>query len=127
MTGDDIMTGLILSRPESVTGKLTTYAAKYNIEFFERKIIPSYALWSVYIKIGHRYPKTPQGYGATGNYADVYDDMLRFIAGNNILFGHCRNDGLERWKKIKQLIMVRDFNQVPLLHLMPVIHLLKQA
>ena len=106
------MPNLELYKPVSITGKLTTYAAKYNIEFFERKKIPSYALWSVYIKQGHRYPKIPQGYGAAANYDDANDEMRRFIDSHAIEWDYVRYDGLERWKAIKHLIVARDFNSV---------------
>ncbi|MEQ1484524.1 hypothetical protein [Methyloglobulus sp.] len=100
-------------KPVPIVGKLTTYAAKYNIEFFRRKRIPSYALWSVYIKQGRRYPKTPQGYGAAATLDRATIDMRRFIDDHNINWDYVRNDGLERWKAIKCLIVQRDYSQVP--------------
>jgi hypothetical protein len=109
------MTEIILHHPEPPTGKLTTYAAKYNIEFFERKKIPSYGLWSVYIKIGHRYPKTPKGYGAAATLDDTLAALHKFLEGTGISKEYIRPDGTERWARIKQLIVLRDFAQVPLL------------
>jgi hypothetical protein len=109
------MPNLDLYKPGSITGKLTTYAAKYNIEFFERKKIPSYALWSVYIKQGHRYPKIPQGFGAAATLGQATLDMRQFIDGHGIGWDYVRNDGTERWKAVKYLIVQRDFSHVPAL------------
>lgn len=108
------MTALaVISQP--VGGKLLGYAAKYNIQHFERKTIPSYAIWTVYLKVGGRYPKVPQGYGAAASYDAAHADMVAFIDACNVLPEYCRYDGTERWAKIKLMISARENRQAKLL------------
>jgi hypothetical protein len=41
------------------------YPAKYSIAWYERKRIPSFAMWTFSPKHGNRYPKTPRCFGIT--------------------------------------------------------------
>lgn len=89
-------------------GRLTTYAAKFNLAFFTRKKIPSYALWSVYVKEGNRYPKIPQGYGAAATLEDARAELQAFINSHSLNWQYVRDDGTERWARVKKLIIIRD-------------------
>lgn len=109
------MHSLTLIENPAISGNLQGYAAKYNIAYFPRKKIPSYALWSVYIKQGHRYPKIPQGFGAAATLGQATIDMRQFIDGYGIGWDYVRGDCTERWKAVKYLIVQRDFNHKPAL------------
>ena len=63
-----------------------SYAAKYDVAYFERKRIPSYALWAVAIKdptTGH-YAKIPAGFGQTATLEEAHLDLTAWCEAKNL-------------------------------------------
>lgn len=86
-----------------------TYRAKYNVEFFQRKKIESYALWSVYIKTSAgRYGKTPVAYGKTQDLESANIALTNWCIKNNLTFDDLTQDSLIPWRLIKDLLDGKD-------------------
>jgi hypothetical protein len=98
---------------EAISGQLLGYAAKYDLQWFGRKRIPSYGLWCVHIKVGRRYPKLPQGYGAVGSKDELLPAVQQFIDDAGIDLRYVRNEGGVRWRLIKHMIVARDCHANP--------------
>jgi Rha family phage regulatory protein len=81
------------------------YKAKYNINFFERKNIHSYALWAIYVKgENHQYPKLPTAYGRTDTLEQANIALTDWCIANNITIEMMRCEGLIPWRLIKDLL-----------------------
>jgi Rha family phage regulatory protein len=94
------MTNTSLARQEK-----PSYAAKYSVEFFERKTIPSYALWAITAKdpqTGH-YPKTPTAYGKTDTLEQAHLELTGWCKEHGLAFSDIRSD-ITPWKLVKDLL-----------------------
>lgn len=82
-----------------------SYAAKYDVEFFERKTMASYALWSVTLKDAAtgRYPRLPTAYGKTDTLEQAHSDLTAWCKANGLAFSDIRNE-LSPWKLVKDLL-----------------------
>lgn len=92
-------------------GRLIGYSAKYAIEYFPRVKVPSYALWCLTLKNGHRYNKLPDGYGAAATFEDAKIELQTCLERFNLDPTYLTTD-MPRWGEIKKLIVARDFPPV---------------
>jgi Rha family phage regulatory protein len=93
------------SLPALVPAARRDYAAKYAVEFFERKKVPSYALWSVTLKdpeSGH-YAKIPAGYGRTDTLEQARLDLTAWCEDRGLSFDRLRQD-MPQWRLVKDLL-----------------------
>lgn len=80
------------------------YTAKYSVEFFERKKIPSYALWAVSVKNEKGiYPKVPTAYGKTDSLEQANIELSNWCISHDITLEMIRND-MHPWRLVKDLI-----------------------
>lgn len=81
------------------------YAAKYAVEFFERKRVPSYALWAVTLKDTEsgRYAKTPTGYGRTDTLEQAHLALTAWCEASGLSFDMLRQD-THAWRLVKDLL-----------------------
>lgn len=80
-----------------------SYKAKYSIEYFSRKRVPSYALWAIYLKEDSRYPRIPTAYGKTETLEQANFAVTDWCVDRGITFGDIRND-IAPWRLIKDLL-----------------------
>jgi Rha family phage regulatory protein len=83
----------------------TSYAAKYGVEFFERKTVASYALWSITLKDPEtgRYPRLPTAYGRTDTLEQAHLELTDWCESRGLSFSDIRND-LTPWRLVKDLL-----------------------
>jgi len=81
------------------------YTAIYAVESFERKTIPSYALWAVVVKdpSAGRYPKTPTGYGKTETLEQAHHALTDWCLAHDLRFEEMRADTIP-WRLVKDLL-----------------------
>lgn len=79
------------------------YKALYAVEFFERKTIPSYALWSVKLREGRTYPKTPSGYGRVETLEQAHVAITDFCQARGLSFVDIRQE-IGVWRLVKDLL-----------------------
>ena len=82
-----------------------SYAAKYDVAYFERKRIPSYALWAVAIKdptTGH-YAKIPAGFGQTATLEEAHLDLTAWCEARDLAFADLRREMIP-WRLVKDLL-----------------------
>ena len=81
------------------------YAAKYAVEFFERKRIPSYALWAISLKdpVSGRYPKIPTAYGRTDTLEQAHLSLTAWCEANGLTLADIRPDMIP-WRLVKDLL-----------------------
>lgn len=82
-----------------------SYAAKYGVEFFERKNIGSYALWAITLKDPEtkRYPKNPTAYGKTATLEQAHLDLTAWCEAHGLAFADIRSEP-PAWKLVKDLL-----------------------
>lgn len=81
------------------------YAAKYAVDYFERKQIPSYALWAVVMKdpATGRYDKIPAGYGRTGTLEEAHLDLTAWCETRGLTFADMHRETVP-WRLVKDLL-----------------------
>ena len=83
---------------------MKTYKAVYNVEFFERKTKPSYALWAVKIRDGNNpYPKIPTGYGRCETLVGAREALTKYCQEQNLNFEDLRLEPIP-WMLVKDLL-----------------------
>ena len=82
-----------------------SYAAKYAVEYFERKRIPSYALWAVTLKDPEtgRYERLPAGFGRTDTLEQAHLALTDWCQARNLTFANLRQDMMP-WRLVKDLL-----------------------
>lgn len=98
----NLMPSIIPSAP-AVTRR--NYAAKYAVDYFERKTIPSYALWAVVMKDPEtgRYAKLPAGFGRTDTLEEAHIDLTAWCEGRGLTFADLRQETIP-WRLVKDLL-----------------------
>jgi Rha family phage regulatory protein len=93
----------IIQSPPAVTRR--SYAAKYAVDYFERKQIPSYALWAIVMKdpATGRYDKLPAGYGRTGTLEEAHLDLTAWCEARGLTFADLRQEMIP-WRLVKDLL-----------------------
>ena len=93
----------IIQRHSAVTRR--SYAAKYAVDYFERKQIPSYALWAVVMKdpATGRYDKIPAGFGRTGTLEEAHLDLTAWCEARGLAFADMRRETVP-WRLVKDLL-----------------------
>ncbi len=87
--------------------KVIGYSAKVAIEYFPRVKIPSYALWCLTLKCGHRYSKQPDYYGAAATFEDAKAQLQYVVAELGLDPAYFTSDDKVRWGEVKKLIVRR--------------------
>lgn len=79
--------------------------AIYAVEFFERKKIPSYALWAVTAKDQPtgKYPKLPTVYGKTDTLEQAHHALTEWCVTHGLRFEDMRSDIIP-WRLVKDLL-----------------------
>lgn len=82
-----------------------SYAAKYAVEYFERKRIPSYALWAVTLKDPEtgRYERLPAGFGRTDTLEQAHLALTDWCQARNLTFADLRQEMMP-WRLVKDLL-----------------------
>lgn len=98
----NLMPSIIPSAP-AVTRR--NYAAKYAVDYFERKTIPSYALWAVVMKDPEtgRYAKLPAGFGRTDTLEEAHIDLTDWCQARGLAFTDLRRETVP-WRLVKDLL-----------------------
>jgi hypothetical protein len=83
----------------------TSYAAKYGVEFFERKTVASYALWSITLKDPEtgRYPRLPTAYGRTDTLEQAHLELTDWCESRGLSFSDIRSEP-PAWRLVKALL-----------------------
>ena len=100
---DATSTNPIAQRGPSVAKR--HYAAKYGVEYFARKRIPSYALWAVMLKDPETgcYERLPAGFGRTETLEQAHLALTAWCQARSLTLADLRQD-LMPWRLVKDLL-----------------------
>lgn len=81
------------------------YAAKYAVDYFERKRIPSYALWAVTLKNPEtgRYERLPAGFGRTDTLEQAHLALTDWCQDRGLTFADLYQTMMP-WRLVKDLL-----------------------
>lgn len=89
----------------SVAPARRNYAAKYGVDYFARKRIPSYALRAVTLKDPKtkRYERLPAGFGRTDTLEQAHLALTDWCQARNLTVADLRQDMMP-WRLVKDLL-----------------------